>query len=143
MQNENTPTEVKDSAQLKASPRYVTQLVLALLDIRRMRFGVEGWDNRYRWIWMPWKWAHRKSSHGGWFYLTWRFPIEVVVGVKSYARWQNKRSERAKLCWKCDQPKVKCCPVCCGQQDRKGVCVTVIPVPCWKCGKGRYHGQNI
>jgi hypothetical protein len=41
---------------------------------------------------LPWKWAKRKSNYGGWFYITRRFPLELLVGVETLARWQNKRA---------------------------------------------------
>lgn len=82
-QTTNTPTE-----------GWHQRLVLALTRLKYVRFGEPYWTSRYRWLYLPWKWAYKKSAHGGWFHLTLRTPIEMIVGVENLARWQNKRAAR-------------------------------------------------
>lgn len=69
-------------------------IVLAICSLRYIRFGPPYWTSRYRWLYLPWKWAYKKSNHGGWFFLTLRTPVEMIVGVENLARWQNKRAAR-------------------------------------------------
>lgn len=69
-------------------------LVVALVSLKRIRFGEPYWTHRLRWLYLPWKWAYKKSAHGGWFFLTLRTPLEMIVGVENLARWQNKRAAR-------------------------------------------------
>ena len=69
-------------------------LVLAFKRLKYIRFGAPYWTHRYRWLYLPWEWSRKKSAHGGWFFLTWRTPIEMFVGVENLARWQNKRTAR-------------------------------------------------
>lgn len=67
-------------------------LVLAFKRLKYIRFGEPYWTHRYRWLYLPWEWSRKKSAHGGWFFLTWRTPIEMFVGVENLARRQNKRT---------------------------------------------------
>jgi hypothetical protein len=70
-------------------------LVLAICSLRYIRFGLPYWTHRYRWLYLPWQWAYKKSNHGGWFFLTRRTPIEMIVGVENLSRWQNRRNKRS------------------------------------------------
>ena len=88
---EGIQTEKSDSS---APSGRLHPLVVALASLKRIRFGEPYWTHRLRWLYLPWQWSYKKSAHGGWFFLTLRTPLEMIVGVENLARWQNKRAAR-------------------------------------------------
>jgi hypothetical protein len=63
-------------------------LVGGLIACKRIRLGPRIWGHWYRWVYLPWGWAYKRTGFGGWIFLSRNTPGELLYGYQGF--WRRK-----------------------------------------------------